>query len=160
MTTTTTATQLLASLRRQATTHRYEQSDDDAHFAKAHMKDVPYKIRVRVLIERAIVRRAVEDILAADDGAYCISVYDGEEYPLKRSRDAAAVMAEIGACDEEWLRVRFAGTESAPEGAKIGGIYLVYGNDGWDVIADHSTGELERLLEGANALADAFGEAL
>lgn len=153
---TLTAQQLLASIKNQARRAVYDERDDSAHFEQHHyVKDVA--IRTRILIERAIIRRAVRDILAAHDGAYCISVYDGEEYPVKRSRDLDKIMADIGQCDEESLIVRHADDS----GSKVGSIYLVYGNGGWDVIADHTDSPLMReLLTDANRLADLLGDLL
>lgn len=156
---TLTAQQLLASIKNQARRAVYDERDDSAHFEQHHyVKDVA--IRTRILIERAIIRRAVRDILAAHDGAYCISVYDGEEYPVKRSRDLDKIMADIGQCDEETIVVRHI-TQSSEAGAKVGSIYLVHGNDGWDVIADHTDSPLMReLLTDANNLADVLGNLL
>jgi hypothetical protein len=39
-------------------------------------------------------------------------------------------MAELGHCDDEWLIV------SNADGKRIGAIYLVYGNDPDEVVAD------------------------
>lgn len=158
MTTTMTAAQLLASIKNQARRAVYDERDDSVHFEQFHwVKDVA--IRQRILIERAIVRRAVRDILAADNGAYCISVNDGECWPVKRSRDLNEIMASIGQCDEESLRIR---RVDSPSGTvSSGNLYFVYGNDGWDVIADHTDSPLvHELLSDANKLADQLGDLL
>lgn len=154
-----TAQQLLASIKNQARRAVYDERDDSVHFERSHyVKDEA--IRQRILIERAIIRRAVRDILAAHDGAYCISVSDGESWPVKRSRDLDTIMSNIGACDEETIVVRHI-TQSSEAGAKVGSIYLVYGNDGWDVIADHTDSPLmHELLTDANNLADVLGNLL
>jgi hypothetical protein len=154
-----TAQHLLESFKSQACRAVYDERDDSAHFEQHHhVKDVA--IRTRILIERAIVRRAVRDILAAHDGAYCISVYDGEEYPVKRSRDLDQIMADVGQCDEEMLYVRHVGKDGVT-GTRVGGIALVYGNGGWNVIADHTdTPLMAELLAGAGHLADSLGELL
>jgi len=117
----------------------------------------PVDIRLRILIERAIIRRAVEDIIAA---GYLVSVYYGDdEYGIRRSANRDAIMAEVGACDEEWLNVMRA-DDTAKSGYRlVGTIALVYGNDGWDVIADYHT-NLEQLLTGANDLGTALGDLL
>lgn len=160
-TTTMTTAQLLDSIKNQARRAVYDERDDSAHFEIFHwVKDEA--IRQRVLIERAIVRRAVRDILAtqAEEGpAYCISVWDGENFAVKRSRDLDKIMADIGQCDEETIIVRRVATESEA-GKHIGSIHLVYGNGGWDVMADYSAGLMETLLKGANKLAKELGDLL
>lgn len=153
-----TASQLLASIKNQARRAVYDERDDSVHFEQFHwVKDE--KIRQRILVERAIIRRAVRDILAAEDGAYCISVNDGEAWPVKRSRDLDTIMANIGQCDEESIRIR---RVDSPAGTvSSGNLYFVYGNDGWDVIADHTDSPLvHELLTGANELADELGNLL
>lgn len=150
--------QLLASIKNQARRAVYDERDDSVHFEQFHwIKDEA--IRQRILIERAIIRRAVRDILDAHDGNYCISVSDGESWPVKRSRDLDAIMANIGACDEESIRIRH--TDDPAGTVSSGNLYFVYGNDGWDVIADHTDSPLvHELLKGANDLADELGNLL
>lgn len=157
-TATLTAAQLLASIKNQARRAVYDERDDSAHFEQFHwVKDEA--IRQRILVERAIIRRAVRDVLAAEEGAYCISVNDGEAWPVKRSRDLDTIMANIGQCDEESIRIR---RVDSPSGTvSSGNLYFVYGNDGWDVIADHTDSPLvHELLKGANDLADELGNLL
>lgn len=158
-TTTLTAKQLLDSIKNQARRAVYDERDDSKHFEQFHwVKDE--KIRTRILIERAIIRRAVRDILAAHDGAYCISVSDGEAWPVKRSRDLDTIMADIGQCDEESIRIRRV-ADPVGSGPSCGNVYFVYGNDGWDVIADHTDSLLvTELLAGASELADELGNLL
>ena len=64
------------------------------------------------------------------DKGYLLTVFEGEDFPIVNSDDAEAVMAELGHCDEEWLQVANA------DGKRIGTIYLVYGNDPDEVVAD------------------------
>lgn len=154
-----TAQQLLDRIKSQAHRAVYDERDDKAHFAQFHwIKDE--SIRQRILIERAIVRCAVLDILAAQDGAFCISVYDGEEYPVKRSRNVDEIMADVGQCEIETLYVRHVDKDGAT-GTRVGGFTLVYGNGGWDVIADHTDNPLmHELLAKADFLADQLGNLL
>jgi hypothetical protein len=125
-------------------------ADPDAAFfaARPHIAD---SVKPRIRIERAVIRKLVQDVLGAG-AAYTISVFDGEEWALKRSRDEAAIMDAIMATDMDELRVR--------EGDRIvGRVSLVYGNDGHDVIADHTDNEeIRRLLVGAEALADKIAQ--
>lgn len=154
-----TAMQLLASIKNQAGRAVYDERDDSAHFEQFHwVKDAA--IRQRVLIERAIVRRAVRDILAAADGAYCVSVFDGEEWPVKSCRELDTIMADIGQCDEEMLVVRHLPVDGKI-GDRLGSMFLVYGNGGWDVICDHTDSPaMHELLDGATKLADELGNLL
>lgn len=97
------------------------------------------------LIERAIIRTALENIFAVrgdqdDQPAYKVSVHDGEELVLRGSQDISEIMGAIMTTDEDALIVREALT-----GKLFGQIMLVYGNDGFDVISDHS-GSLDGLL--------------
>lgn len=152
-TTITPAAALVASLKKQAWTGQCLEADDAAYF-NAYSERLDPAIRFRILIERAVIRQAVKDLIAT---GLVISVWDGEDYPIKKSNDVAAVMAEIGACDEEKLFVR-----EVKEGGRfplIGTILLVYGNDGWDVMADNSL-TLERDLQPAGILANAICDAL
>lgn len=151
-----TAAQLLASIKNQARRAVYDERDDSVHFEQFHWVN-DEKIRQRILVERAIIRRAVRDILAA---GFVVTVYDGEEFALKRSSSMDQIMANIGQCDEEWI---YAVAPTAREDGKytrIGGVLLVHGNGGWDVMADYSTGQMETLLAGANELADELGNLL
>lgn len=61
-----------------------------------------------------------------------VSVYDGEEWALKRSTDAAAIFAAMATTDADTLRVREA------DGEHFGTFWLVYGNGPGELIADHS----------------------
>lgn len=156
-TATPTAAQLLESIKNQARRAVYDERDDSAHFEQFHwVKDEA--IRQRILIERAIVRRAVRDIVAA---GYMVRVHDGETWATGLEKSVDAVMAEIGQCDEERLYVWNPSTTPGQDGNYAGSIFLVYGNDGWDVMADHTDSPLmHELLAEANRLADLFGDLL
>lgn len=77
--------------------------------------------------ERFVVKQIVGRAL---DKGYLLSVFDGEEYCVLHSDDLEAVMAGLGHCDEEWLQVENADSK------RIGAIFLVYGNDADEVVAD------------------------
>jgi hypothetical protein len=77
--------------------------------------------------ERFVVKQIVGRAL---DKGYLLSVYDGEETPVEHSDDLEAVMAELGHCEAEWLLVENADRK------RIGSIFLVYGNDPDEVVAD------------------------
>ncbi|MFY2610693.1 hypothetical protein ACUDCK_29635 (plasmid) [Achromobacter sp. CF-sbj1-Ac2-l] len=148
----------LAGIQRQAKSREFALADDAVYFAQPYLADISDRICMRQLIERAVIRRAILDLLAmrCEDGpAYAISVFDGEETVVADSRDLATIMAAIMSTDEEALVVRRLRAGSKP--AYAGEISLVHGNDGWDVIADYST-VLDGHLANANALAEAFGD--
>lgn len=150
----TNPVELVASFKQQAVQQQYLVNDDMVHFAHSKVADV--EIRARILMERHIIRHFVASVLCRSDAVYSISINDGEEWPVKLSRDIALIMEHIGACDEEWLYVR-KGVE--PNVTKVGMLYLVYGNGGWDVICDSTaTDAFEDLLKDTNDLVDALGE--
>ena len=78
-------------------------------------------------MERRVVRSACEELIAQD----CVlSLYYGEgDFGVTLTDSADAVIKEMHACDDEWIRVY-------RDGKFLGSIWLVYGNDGWDVMAD------------------------
>lgn len=105
-------------------------------------------VEKRQAIEKRIVRKLVEDAIAV---GYLISVSQGrEDFSLRDSRDADAIMAEVMQCDDDALIF-------TRNGVDVGDVYLVYGNDGHDVICDYSC-LLEGVLEGACKLADDIAE--
>lgn len=82
-------------------------------------------------------------IRAALDKGFKVSVYDGEEWPLKMSTDYEAITKEVAATDATWLRFRH------PDNTKIGSVFLVHGNED-DVIVDyHDNPTLEELVNHA-----------
>lgn len=147
MTTALTHEDIAADLSRQATTGIYSEPDDIAFFAAAPHLDA--ETRERLLTERAIIRRAVRDLLAA---GYLVGVFDGEAVALERSCWLPAIMAAIMSTDEDVLRVY----ETYGAGKKLGAVQLIYGN-GWDVLADHAEA-LTDVLAGAHQLAEGLSE--
>lgn len=140
--------------------------DDLAHFdvsgaSYPHLKDPENPIRQRMLIERAVIRRAVEDLLAAGKTLrvfYGHENGDSSDYGGVHTTDLRNVMSQIQACDEEWLNVYIPSPDKPGFLRFIGQIALVYGNDGWDVIADNHV-SLEPWLKGAEELAEAIADA-
>jgi len=95
-------------------------------------------------MERQIVRKVIDDALAA---GYSIDVFDGEEDAITKSTDAEAIFKEMFACDEEWIYLRKDGAEP------FAWIYFIYGENGWDVINNHTV-NIEDLLKGTFDLVD------
>jgi hypothetical protein len=102
-------------------------------------------IATRQMIERGVIKRSVR---AALDAGHVISVHDGGETTVFGSRSFAEIVRATMTTDEDSLRIR------AADGRRVGAVFLVYGNDGFDVIADHTdTPEMAELLRDAEAYA-------
>lgn len=82
--------------------------------------------------EASIARRLVKAILAQ---GYAISVSDGEEYTVSKSRDYKQIIDALATTGVDYLRVRNLAT-----GASEGVFMLLYGNaeDGSELIADYT----------------------
>lgn len=115
------------------------------------------KLSARQRVERQIIRQIVKDGLAR---GYAISVFDGEEKTVIRTRSLKAVMDAIMTTDEDYLTFHRPSDDEGSRGGyeirQIGWVRLIYGNDGWDVVNDYST-NLEPMMANANALADRLG---
>ena len=99
----------------------------------------------RQRMERAVISALVK---AGLEAGYSIGVHNGEELVLNRSTSYKAVMAAIMSVDEE--HIFFFNAET---GKRVGWVFLVYGNDGWDVICDYTT-NLEAIMKRPNKVSD------
>jgi predicted fused transcriptional regulator/phosphomethylpyrimidine kinase len=93
--------------------------------------------------ERGVATRLVR---AAIHAGYAVSVYDGEEYTVKRSRRERQILAALASTEEDWLVIR----DSA--GERVGALVLIWGNDpdGEELIADYTDKpEIEALANAA-----------
>lgn len=88
------------------------------------------KLNARIKNETKVVRKIVERAIRL---GYIVSVYDGEEYCVKRSTDKALIMASVYSTDMDRLHFR-----NATTGEMIGSVLLVYGNSASEVMADHT----------------------
>jgi hypothetical protein len=86
--------------------------------------------------EMSAIRKLVQTALAA--GLH-VSVHDGEEVTIRRSRDEAAIVGAMRTTDDDRL---FFFTS---DGTRKGLVWLVYGNDPYDVIAEYSA-SLDEML--------------
>lgn len=105
-------------------------------------------IQERQAIEREIVGAVVR---AALDAGYEVAVDNGEE-EFKPSADADTIMSRLFTVDEEYLRMY-------RNGVQAGWVLLVYGNDGYDVVCDYTTGaqsNMAPLMVEAEKLADKY----
>jgi hypothetical protein len=85
--------------------------------------------------EAAAVRRLIGHALAQD---WTVSVNDGEEWTVKKSRDSDEILAALATTGEDTLKFR------DPEGKAVGTMYLVYqggDNPGDEVVCDYSDNE-------------------
>ncbi len=106
-------------------------------------------VKKRQSIERQIVTRILTD--AVHQGhEVAVSIDNGVSKVVKPTTDIEKILAGMFSVDDEHLLVYRNGTF-------CGWVYLVYGNDGWDVINDY-TSNLEIVLEGANDLADQIAD--
>jgi hypothetical protein len=94
-------------------------------------------------MERAIAGRFAQTVV---DAGLKISVDNGEYISLDKSDDVEEIVADLMACDMDWLHV-FDGQK------RVGTLLLVYGNDGYDVICDYSV-SLEAYVKDADRLAE------
>jgi hypothetical protein len=85
----------------------------------------------------ALEQKVIEAAIRAAIADHCrISVFDGESNPVKDSIDVPQIIAGLGHCDEEWVIL-----ETSIGNRRVGSLYLVYGNDPDEVIADYSWSE-------------------
>lgn len=113
------------------------------------------EIAHRQQIERTIIKLIVENAISK---GYSISGFDGEDDIFQRLTDPAEIMKNMMHVDEETLNFH------RPNGTYAGFVFLVYGNDGYDAIADHTASDemadiLHRAVIYANTAEDqAFDE--
>jgi hypothetical protein len=155
------AADFLADLHKQATQRNFTLADDAEYFRAqggTDRRNVDTEIVLRELIERAIIRRAVTDILTADD-TRTISVHDGAAIAQQRTRDISIIMAAIMSTGEDVLYVYHIPTVADAGVARLGWLKLIYGNGGYDVMADHTI-NIGESLQGASELADTLCDAI
>lgn len=89
--------------------------------------------------ERRTATRLVAAALAA---GYTVSVYDGEEYTVKRSRKSKEILEALATTGEDALVIR----DSA--GERLGVLSLIWGNNpsGDELISDHSDNDAMEAL--------------
>jgi hypothetical protein len=105
-------------------------------------------IKLRQELERRIVKAVVTEALLT---GHTVSVFDGEETTVNKSAKLADIMGAIMTTDEDALYIWNA------EGKHIGTVILIYGNEGYDVIADYSANPaIEAILAPANAIAESY----
>ncbi len=109
----------------------------------------------RITLEQDIVTRTVEALLAA---GYALNIDNGgDELELKRfTTDRAEVLGAMMETDEECLVAQaFARDEQGRPVTAGQWVRFVYGNDGYDVVNDYTTG-LEAVMAPINAYSDSM----
>ena len=105
------------------------------------------RIKIEKQIGRAIVKSAITKgySVTIDNGGG----WDGD-FEIEKETNLTKAYKALGATDEETIFFN-----KGPH--KVGAVKLVYGNDGWDVIADHSISyEVHEILEPALDLATKY----
>lgn len=101
----------------------------------------------RMTTEGKIVRKVIEAML---EKGFTVDLNDGEETTVRRSTSLDEVMQAAFSTDEDYLIARDKET-----GKRVGHVYLVYGNCGYDVVSDYST-SLEAMMRPVNDYADSL----
>lgn len=89
-------------------------------------------------IEKKIATKTLETLITA---GFEISVYDGQDIVITRSTNVESILDKMFSVDDEQILLY-----KPDDRKRHGWVQFVYGNDGWDVIADHS-GHLEEVLK-------------
>lgn len=110
-----------------------------------HLERCDPSVRTRRLIELAIVRRMITDFVKL---GYTITVDGDDDEAVRRCVDEASIMDAVFAVDDCWVYVH-----DKPKGKAFAWVRLILGNDGWDVISDHTV-NLEEHLKGVNEYAE------
>jgi hypothetical protein len=113
-------------------------------------------------MERQIVEAVIDEALRL---GYNITVWDGDDDPsLEKSTDRQSILdATLNVTDEIVFTFRHS-DHSGPGGQigdRLGWVQFVFGNDGYDVIADSvETSHVELICQKANDLSNQFAEQL
>ena len=99
-------------------------------------------VQQRQAIERKIVEQVID---AAFANGYKIWIDNGGDWDeVIFCETAADAKREIMHTDEEYLHI-YKVEDGVQKG--YGWVWCVYGNDGWDVIADYSTGTINEIVD-------------
>jgi len=104
--------------------------------------DLSPEVNKRMALERRVVTAFLNEALAA---GYSVAVNNGgDDDELPPSRKRTEIMSAMFATDDEHLILY-------KEGKRVGWVWFVYGNDGWDAISDYTT-NLEPLMKGVDVI--------
>jgi hypothetical protein len=104
---------------------------------------------MRQEVERKIASALIQEAL---DAGYHISVNNGgDKDEIQPSTKKDVILNAMFATDEEHLLFY------NEEGKKVGWVWFVYGNDGYDVISDYTT-NLEHIMTEANKISEHYSD--
>jgi len=107
-------------------------------------------VKHRQALERKIVGMIVEDALAR---GYRVAIDNGDHEMTAPFSHFIRIMSEAMRTDEEALV--FYKDDEDDGLRRVGAVYLVYGNDGFDAIADHTDNkETRAIIRRAEAFAE------
>ena len=116
----------------------------------ANMHKIDPSVTRRQKVEQRIASALVSSLLGR---GYSLAVAQGGEDEGLATTSKRRILALLGEADEDYLFVYVLAPSHQRDGARLGWVHLVYGNDGNDVIADYSC-TLEKPLAAVLALAE------
>jgi hypothetical protein len=129
-------------------------ADDNEFFARSHCDP---GVVDRIIMERAVIRHACSAFLNHHDSIF-LRAHNGEDWACEHTRGMDVLMGSIMQTDEEYIYVYKRTGVNAKRGfpyTKIGWMFLVYGNAGYEVINNHTL-TLSDLLKPTDAYIDAL----
>ncbi len=100
----------------------------------------------RLAAELSIVRATVK---AGLDAGYSVTVFDGQECTVEKSRKLNEILAALRTVDED--AVIFYGADDK----RIGSVFFVYGNEPYEVINDYTNRpEIQAIYNAAELVAN------
>ena len=103
--------------------------NDHLKAAKRHEEKGNFAFARQLKAESDIAMAIVTGALSE---GFAVSINDGEEWTVKRSKDKAEIEAALFSTDSDIIMLR------NDAGEKVGWFSLIYGNCGYDVINDYS----------------------
>jgi hypothetical protein len=120
----------------------------ERHGSRADCRELCQRLETEEKIVKKLIKRAL-------DSEYYITVNDGEEDVVIKSRDYPKIIDAVFSTDEDYLSFY----KAADADDRVGIVYLVYGNDGFDVISDYASSDLDAFevwMTPVNEYADKF----
>lgn len=111
------------------------------------------KLETRIAIEKRIARKTIEVMVAA---GFYVKVFDGEEWACSATQDVKLALDAMLQTDDDKLYVLAKNDSTEPDARpfkRIGWVWFVYGNSGYDVVCDYTT-NLEPQMKEVDAYAD------